>query len=49
MWWAMAKGKPFKLFEKSKKDVEKPGGPKEGSKREEAVDKKTMAKQKGKK
>lgn len=40
----MAKGKfPFALFEKSKKDVEAKGKGKEGSKKEEAFDKKQGA------
>lgn len=39
----------FKPFEKSKKDVEVKGKGKEGSKREEAFDKKQAAKPKAKK
>ena len=39
MWWEMAKPNPFAKFEKSKADKERPGGPKEGSKQEEAADK----------
>lgn len=45
----MAKGKnPFARFEKSKGDVEVKGKGKEGSKREEAFDRKQFAKKKGK-
>ena len=36
------KPNPFAAFEKSKADVDKKGGPKEGSKKEEAMDRKAM-------
>lgn len=55
-WWEMAKSKgrpnPFAKFEKSGADKDTKGGPKEGSKKEEAMDKaqfRSKSKGKGKK